>query len=82
MCLYVGSLIPNQRTYDILEILTFLFSLAFTELPAQMLGRPIMWRQTAFCFYRPGALALANTLADIPFTVPKIFVFCVIVEFA
>ncbi|KAH9470565.1 hypothetical protein Pst134EA_007812 [Puccinia striiformis f. sp. tritici] len=48
---------------------------SFTQLPAQMLGRPIMWRQTSFCFYRPGALAMANLISDIPFSIPKIFMF-------
>ncbi|KAA1076269.1 hypothetical protein PGT21_036470 [Puccinia graminis f. sp. tritici] len=52
--------------------------LAFTELPKQMLGRPIMWRQTSFCFYRPGALAMAGAIAEIPFSFPKVFVFSVI----
>ncbi|KAH9470966.1 hypothetical protein Pst134EA_004876 [Puccinia striiformis f. sp. tritici] len=48
---------------------------SFTHLPAQMLGRPIMWRQTSCCFYRPGALAMANLISDIPFSFPKIFMF-------
>jgi hypothetical protein len=45
-----------------------------------MIGRPIMWRQTAFCFYRPGALAIANSISDIPFSAAKIFVFSFIVS--
>ncbi|PLW16757.1 hypothetical protein PCANC_12310 [Puccinia coronata f. sp. avenae] len=55
--------------------------LAFTELPKQMIGRPIMWRQTSFCFYRPGALAIANALAEIPFSFPKVFIFSIITYF-
>lgn len=55
-------------------------SSAFAELPSQMQGRPVMWRQTSFCFYRPGALAIANTIADIPFSAPKTLAFCIIVE--
>lgn len=51
---------------------------SFTELSSQMIGRPIMWRQTSFCFYRGGALALANIFADIPFSISKNFVFCTI----
>ncbi|KAH9822134.1 ABC-2 type transporter-domain-containing protein [Melampsora americana] len=51
---------------------------SFTELPSQMIGRPIMWRQTSFCFYRGGALALANIFADVPFSISKNFVFCTI----
>jgi hypothetical protein len=46
-----------------------------------MMGRPIMWRQTSFCFYRPGALAMADALAEIPFSFPKVFLFSVIVSF-
>ncbi|WAR53515.1 hypothetical protein PtB15_3B23 [Puccinia triticina] len=52
--------------------------LAFVELPKQMMGRPIMWRQTSFCFYRPGALAMADAIAEIPFSFPRIFIFSVI----
>ncbi|KNE98927.1 hypothetical protein PSTG_07772 [Puccinia striiformis f. sp. tritici PST-78] len=55
--------------------------LAFTELPKQMMGRPIMWRQTSFCFYRPGALAMADAIAEIPFSFPKIFISSVISYF-
>jgi hypothetical protein len=58
-----------------------LFCLAFSELPKQMLGRPIMWRQTSFCFYRPGARALAGAIAEIPFSLPKVFIFSLIVSF-
>jgi len=58
--------------------LLFNVFISFTELPSQMLGRPIMWRQTAFCFYRPGALALANSISDIPFSAPKVFLFSLI----
>lgn len=58
--------------------LLFNVFISFTELPSQMLGRPIMWRQTAFCFYRPGALALANSISEIPFSAPKVFLFSLI----
>ncbi|KAA1138815.1 hypothetical protein PGTUg99_015044 [Puccinia graminis f. sp. tritici] len=58
--------------------LLFNVFISFTQLPGQMLGRPIMWRQTAFCFYRPGALAIANSISDIPFSAPKIFLFSLI----
>ncbi|EGG02894.1 uncharacterized protein MELLADRAFT_53287 [Melampsora larici-populina 98AG31] len=51
---------------------------SFTELPSQMIGCPIMWRQTSFCFYRGGALALANIFADVPFSISKNAVFCTI----
>ncbi|MBW0499304.1 hypothetical protein O181_039019, partial [Austropuccinia psidii MF-1] len=58
--------------------LLFNVFISFVELPSQMLGRPIMWRQTGFCFYRPGALAMANSISDIPFSAPKIFLFSLI----
>lgn len=37
---------------------------AFSELPTQMQGRPIMYKQVQYRFYRPGALSIAQTLAD------------------
>ncbi len=49
------------------------------QMPLMMLGRPILHKQTSFGFYRPGAVALANTLADIPFSATRIFVYNVIV---
>lgn len=58
--------------------LLFNIFISFSELPKQMLGRPIMWRQTSFCFYRPGALAIADALAEIPFSFPKVFLFSMI----
>ncbi|EGG01226.1 uncharacterized protein MELLADRAFT_39264 [Melampsora larici-populina 98AG31] len=63
--------------------LALLFSMfiALAELPAQMVGRPIIWRQTSFCFYRGGALAIATTLSDIPFSAPKILALCIILYF-
>ena len=35
--------------------------------------------KTAFGFYRPGAIALANTFADIPFSASRILVYNIIV---
>ncbi|CAH7682783.1 pleiotropic drug resistance ABC transporter [Phakopsora pachyrhizi] len=61
--------------------LLFNVFISFIELPSQMMGRPIMWRQSGFAFYRPGVLALANSFADIPFSAPKIFVFSIILYF-
>lgn len=54
---------------------------AFGEMPTQMLGRPILHKQTAYGFYRPAAVALSNTLADLPFSASRVFVFNVIVYF-
>ncbi|MBW0489555.1 hypothetical protein O181_029270, partial [Austropuccinia psidii MF-1] len=55
--------------------LLFNVFISFAELPKQMVGRPIMWRQTSFCFYRPGALAIAGAIGEIPFSFPKVFFF-------
>ncbi|KAL5519548.1 SNQ2_1 [Sanghuangporus vaninii] len=54
---------------------------AFGELPTQMIGRPILHKQTAYGFYRPAAVALGNTLADLPFSASRVFVFNIIVYF-
>ena len=53
---------------------------AFVEMPLQMLGRPILYKQTNFKFFRPSALPLADTLADIPFSFSRILVFNIIVS--
>lgn len=53
---------------------------AFMELPTQMLGRPIMWRQSGYTFYRPGALTIASTVADLPFQTIQMFLFSIIVS--
>lgn len=47
----------------------------------QMMGRPILYKQTNYGMYRPAAIALANTLADIPFSAVRVFVFNVCVYF-
>ncbi|KAI8460557.1 ABC-2 type transporter-domain-containing protein [Phakopsora pachyrhizi] len=52
--------------------------MTFSDLPKVMLGRPIVWRQTGFRFYRPGARSLASVFADVPFQFSKVFVFCMI----
>ncbi len=54
---------------------------AFAELPTQMMGRPILARQTSFAFYRPSALTLAQLLADLPFGVPRATIFVIILYF-
>ena len=40
-----------------------------------------MWKQSGFAFYRPAALSLASTFADVPFTSVQIFFFGLIVFF-
>ncbi|KAI6133706.1 pleiotropic drug resistance ABC transporter [Pisolithus croceorrhizus] len=54
---------------------------AFAEMPLQMLGRPIVNKQTSFGFYRPAAIVLANFFADIPIAAVRVFIFNVIVYF-
>ncbi|THH33132.1 hypothetical protein EUX98_g1017 [Antrodiella citrinella] len=53
----------------------------FGELPAQMLGRPILKKQTGYSFYRPAAIAIANTVADIPFSAVRILIYDIIIYF-
>ena len=54
---------------------------AFAELPTQMMGRPILARQSSFAFYRPSALTVAQLLADLPFGVPRTTIFVIILYF-
>ncbi|THH06687.1 hypothetical protein EW146_g9533 [Bondarzewia mesenterica] len=53
----------------------------FGELPMQMLGRPILKKQTGYGFYRPAAIQIANTLADIPFSASRMLVYDIIIYF-
>jgi len=39
-----------------------------------------MWRQTGYTFYRPGALTIASTIADLPFQTVQMIIFCIIVR--
>ncbi|EJT99550.1 hypothetical protein DACRYDRAFT_81942 [Dacryopinax primogenitus] len=54
---------------------------AFGELPTMMLGRPILYKQTTYAFYRSAALPVANTIADIPFSFARMTLFDIIVYF-
>lgn len=54
---------------------------AFAEMPLQMVGRPIVNKQTSYGFYRPAAIVLANFFADIPIAAVRVFIFDVIVYF-
>ncbi|KAL1762505.1 ABC-2 type transporter-domain-containing protein [Schizophyllum commune] len=54
---------------------------AFGEIPGQMLGRPILRKQTSYSMYRASAIALANTLADLPFSAVRVLLFDIIVFF-
>lgn len=54
---------------------------AFSQLPTQMMGRPIMWRQTGYTLYRPAALGISSILADLPFSSTNNFLFSIIIYF-
>jgi ATP-binding cassette subfamily G (WHITE) protein 2 (SNQ2) len=54
---------------------------AFSELPAVMMGRPIINKHRAFTFHRPSALWLAQIGVDLLFSSVQIFVFSVMVYF-
>ncbi|TFY82670.1 hypothetical protein EWM64_g1346 [Hericium alpestre] len=53
----------------------------FGELPTQLLGRPILRKQTGYGFYRPAAIQIANTVADLPFSAIRILVYDIIIYF-
>ncbi|KAF8744340.1 ABC transporter, partial [Rhizoctonia solani] len=54
---------------------------AFSELPAMMQGRPILYKQLSYRFYRGSALSVAQTITDIPLTSIRILLFCIIIYF-
>ncbi len=54
---------------------------AFGELPATMLGRPIVNKHKAYTFHRPSALWLAQIIVDLGFATTQILVFSIIVYF-
>ncbi|KAF5375215.1 hypothetical protein D9758_000491 [Tetrapyrgos nigripes] len=54
---------------------------AFGEMPMQMVGRPILRKQTSYSLYRPSAIAVANTIADLPFSFARILIFNICVYF-
>ncbi|KAE8225748.1 hypothetical protein CF319_g1535 [Tilletia indica] len=63
--------------------LTLLFNalVAFTELPVQMGQKPILYKQQVYQFFRPASLSIAQLVADIPFTLPRVFLFVVCAYF-
>ncbi|KAG5718995.1 Brefeldin A resistance protein [Termitomyces sp. T112] len=54
---------------------------AFGEMPMQMLGRSILRKQTSYSMYRPSAIALANTLSDLPFSASRVLIYNLVVYF-
>ncbi|KIM88774.1 hypothetical protein PILCRDRAFT_813749 [Piloderma croceum F 1598] len=54
---------------------------AFGELPTQVAARPIFNKQTGYSLYRPAAISIANTLADLPISAVRVLIFNVAVYF-
>ena len=52
---------------------------AFAELPTQMSGRPILYKQQGFALYRASAVPLAQLIADIPLALVRVVLFSTIV---
>lgn len=50
-------------------------------MPAQMIGRPVVRKQTDYGFYRPAAYQIANLLADLPISAIRVLLFDIIVYF-
>jgi ATP-binding cassette, subfamily G (WHITE), member 2, SNQ2 len=48
---------------------------AFSELPSQMQGRGILYKQSGYRFYRPSAVSFSASLADMPFSSIRILIF-------
>ncbi|KAI9654787.1 MAG: hypothetical protein M1821_005781 [Bathelium mastoideum] len=54
---------------------------AFGELPAAMMGRPMINKHRAFSFHRPSALWVAQIMVDMLFAAAQILIFSIIVYF-
>ncbi|CCO36956.1 ABC transporter G family member 11 AltName: Full=ABC transporter ABCG,11 [Rhizoctonia solani AG-1 IB] len=54
---------------------------AYGELPATMAGRPILYKQLSYRFYRASALSVAQTITDIPLSALRILIFSIITYF-
>ncbi|GAC94574.1 drug exporter [Pseudozyma hubeiensis SY62] len=54
---------------------------AFSELPTQMGGRPVLFKQMNYAFYRPSALSLAQLFSDIPLSISRVILFSIILYF-
>ncbi|OCF43306.1 ATP-binding cassette transporter [Kwoniella heveanensis CBS 569] len=54
---------------------------SFSELPSQMMGRSVLYRQNEYRFYRPAAFALAAVAADVPYNLSNITIFSLILYF-
>ncbi|KAJ7269337.1 ABC-2 type transporter-domain-containing protein [Mycena haematopus] len=54
---------------------------AFGEMPTVMLNKSLVLKQVGFRMYRPSAVAVANTVADIPFSAARVLLFNIPVYF-
>ncbi|WVR08472.1 hypothetical protein IAU60_005527 [Kwoniella sp. DSM 27419] len=54
---------------------------SFSELPSQMLGRSVLYRQGEYRFFRPSAFAVAAVAADVPYNASNIFIFTIVLYF-
>jgi ABC-type multidrug transport system permease subunit len=52
---------------------------AFSELPMQMMGRPILQKQVGYTLFRPAAYSLGGLVADMPFGAFQIMLFSMII---
>jgi len=62
-------------------MLLFNALLALAELTAAFSSRPIMLKHKTFCFYRPAAFAIAQTVVDVPLVAIQVAIFNIIVYF-
>ncbi|CAE6446782.1 unnamed protein product, partial [Rhizoctonia solani] len=54
---------------------------AFSELPTMMGGRPILYKQLSYRFYRGSALSVAQTITDLPLSSARVLLFSIIIYF-
>ncbi|KAF8743104.1 ABC transporter, partial [Rhizoctonia solani] len=54
---------------------------AFSELPTMMGGRPILYKQLSYRFYRGSALSVAQTITDLPLSSIRVLLFSIIIYF-
>ncbi|KAG8747761.1 hypothetical protein FRC11_012255, partial [Ceratobasidium sp. 423] len=54
---------------------------SYFSMPAMMIGRPILYKQISYRFYRASALSVAQTITDIPLTAIRILIFSIIIYF-
>ena len=60
-------------------MLLFNALLALAELTSAFESRPILLKHKSFCFYRPSAFAIAQTVVDVPLVFIQVLIFDVVV---